>query len=104
MGYWSHPVSDTRRRRWTHLTRIAHHQSTAASDPATLTELFLTFDLDVTRHAVARKSVKKFRHSNRLHRLATIRGERCGLGGQLAARASGRRVGRAEPDGLLNAG
>ena len=61
------------------LTRIAHHLSTATADTVTLTRLFLSFDLDVTGHAVARKPSKKFRHSNRLHRLDTKLGERCGL-------------------------
>ena len=61
------------------LARIAHQISTATADKATLTELFLPFDLDVTRHAVARKPAKKSRHSNRFHRLATKPDEITGL-------------------------
>ncbi len=49
------------------------------ADKATLTRLFSTFDLDATRHPVARKPSNKSRHSNLLHRLATQSGERCGL-------------------------
>ena len=64
-----------------HPARIDHQLSTATTDTVTLTRLFLPFDLDVTGHAVARKLSKKYRHSNRLHRLATKFGERCGLVG-----------------------
>ena len=53
------------------LARISHRFSTATADKATLTRLFSTFDLDVTRHAVVRKASNKSRHSNLLHRLAT---------------------------------
>ena len=61
------------------LARLSRRLSTATADKATLTRLFSTFDLNVTRHAVARKSSKKYRHSNLLHRLATKSGELSGL-------------------------
>ena len=64
------------------LARIAHQLPAATADKAALTRLFSTFDLDVTRHAVGRKSSNKYRHSNLLHRLATKPGERCGLGNE----------------------
>jgi len=53
------------------LARIAHRFSTAETDSTALTTLFLPFNLDVTRHAVARKSANKYRHIDRLRSLAT---------------------------------
>ena len=61
------------------LARISHRFSTATADKATLTRLFSSFDLDVTRHAIVRKASDKSRHSNLLHRLATKTGEISGL-------------------------
>ncbi len=71
---FAHPAANGDR-----LACIAHHESTAAADLIDLTPLVSTFDLDVTRHAVVQKPSNKCRHINHLHRLATIRGERCGL-------------------------
>ncbi len=62
-----------------HLARMAHRLSAAPPDPAVLTTFFSTFDLDVFQHAVARKPSKKYRHTNRLRRLATKPGELSGL-------------------------
>ena len=59
--------------------RIAHRFSTAERDPTVLTTRFLPFDLDVTRHVVARKPANTYRPIDRLRFLATKPGRRCGL-------------------------
>ena len=61
------------------LTQKAHRIPTAMGDKTALTRLFSTFDLSVTRHAVAQKPSNKYRHTNLLHHLATKSGELSGL-------------------------
>ena len=61
------------------LARIAYRFSTAETNPPALTTHFLPFDLDVTRHAAARKPANKYRHISRLRSLATKPGEISGL-------------------------
>ena len=59
--------------------RVSHQLSAATANKAGLPTFFLSFDLDVTRHAVVRKSANKCRHINLLRRLATKPGEIHGL-------------------------
>ena len=79
------------------LARLSHQLSAATANKAGLPTLFLSFDLDVTRHAVVRKSAHKYRHINLLYRLATKPGEIAGLAGLIPGLGS---LGRdSEPHG-----